>query len=84
MSVGSFNTDRTTELMSRFTNDTEVVTHGIMQLLAKAIREPLKMATCLIAAAFISALSTNLLSDYRPHCRRAHGLPIESLATVQS
>ena len=24
----------------------------------------------------------NLLSDYRPHCRRAHGLPIESLATV--
>ena len=54
MSVGSFNTDRTTELMSRFTNDTEVVTHGIMQLLAKAIREPLKMATCLIAAAFIS------------------------------
>jgi ATP-binding cassette subfamily B protein/subfamily B ATP-binding cassette protein MsbA len=54
MSVGSFSTDRSTELMSRFTNDTEVVTQGIFQLLGKAIREPLKMTTCLIAAAFIS------------------------------
>ncbi|MEC9096841.1 MAG: ABC transporter ATP-binding protein [Planctomycetota bacterium] len=54
MSVGSFNADRSTELMSRFTNDTEVVTQGIFQLLGKAVREPLKMTTCLVAAAFIS------------------------------
>ena len=54
MSVGSFNADRSTELMSRITNDTEVVTQGIFQLLGKAVREPLKMVTCLVAAAFIS------------------------------
>tara|TARA_B100000945_G_scaffold307763_1_gene296621 strand:+ start:5833 stop:7869 length:2037 start_codon:yes stop_codon:yes gene_type:complete len=54
MSVSSFNADRSTELMSRFTNDTEVVTLGIFQLLGKAVREPLKMTSCLIAAAFIS------------------------------
>ena len=36
MSVGSFNADRSTELMSRITNDTEVVTQGIFQLLGKA------------------------------------------------
>ena len=54
MSVGSFNADRSTELMRRFTNDTEVVTLGIFQLLGKAVREPLKMTTCLIAAALIS------------------------------
>ena len=54
MSVSSFNADRSTELMSRFTNDTEVVTQGIFQLLGKAVREPLKMTTCLVAAALIS------------------------------
>ncbi len=54
MSVRSFHDDRSTELLSRFTNDTEVVTQGIYQLLGKAVREPLKMATCLVAAALIS------------------------------
>ena len=46
--------------MSRFTNDTEVVTHGIMQLLAKAIREPLKMVTCLTAAFISYALQSSV------------------------
>ena len=54
MSVGSFSDDRTGELMSRFTNDTEALTQGIKLLAGKTVREPLKMIACLGGAAFIS------------------------------
>ena len=54
MSVGSFSNDRTGELMSRFTNDTEALTMGLKMLIGKTVREPLKMIACLGGAAFIS------------------------------
>jgi len=54
MSVGSFSNDRTGELMSRFTNDTEALTMGLKILIGKTVREPLKMIACLGGAAFIS------------------------------
>ena len=54
MSVASFSNDRTGELMSRFTNDTEALTMGLKILIGKTVREPLKMMACLGGAAFIS------------------------------
>ncbi|MGY8734088.1 MAG: ABC transporter transmembrane domain-containing protein, partial [Pirellulales bacterium] len=54
MSLGSFSNDRTGELMSRFTNDTEALTMGVKMLIGKTVREPLKMIACLGGAAFIS------------------------------
>jgi len=66
MDLAAFNDDGTADLMSRFTHDTETAdlmsrfTHdtehlssGLMALFGKMVREPLKMAACLIGAAWI-------------------------------
>lgn len=42
------------ELMSRFTNDISALSTGLNNLIGKAVREPLRMLACLIAAACIS------------------------------
>ena len=54
MDLGSFGEEHTSQLLSRFTHDIDAISMGINQLLGKAIREPLKMITCLAGAAFIS------------------------------
>jgi ABC-type multidrug transport system fused ATPase/permease subunit len=42
------------ELISRFTNDISALSTGLNNLIGKAVREPLRMLACLIAAAWIS------------------------------
>jgi ATP-binding cassette subfamily B protein/subfamily B ATP-binding cassette protein MsbA len=53
MDVATFNNDGTADLTSRFTHDMESVGGGLDALLGKLVREPLKMAACLIGAGFI-------------------------------
>jgi ATP-binding cassette subfamily B protein/subfamily B ATP-binding cassette protein MsbA len=53
MDVATFNNDGTSDLMSRFTHDTEAVTGGLDALFGRVIREPLKMVVCLVGAAWI-------------------------------
>ncbi len=53
MDLAAFSDDGTADLMSRFTHDMENVACGVEVLFGKLIREPLKMAACLIGAAVI-------------------------------
>ncbi len=53
MSLADFSDEGTSELMSRFTYDMESLVSGIRLLFGKTVREPLKMAACLIGAAWI-------------------------------
>jgi len=54
MDPATFTDQGTSDLMSRFTHDTENVNGGLNVLFGKLVREPLKGAACLIGAAFIS------------------------------
>jgi subfamily B ATP-binding cassette protein MsbA len=53
MDVGTFSADGTSELMSRFTYDMESLSAGVTDFFGKLVREPLKMLTCLVGAAWI-------------------------------
>lgn len=53
MDLGTFSTDGTSDLMSRFTFDMDSLSSGINDFFGKLIREPLKMIACLAGAAFV-------------------------------
>lgn len=53
MDVASFNESGTSDLISRFTHDMDNVAGGIQTLFGRAVREPLKMITCLIGAGYV-------------------------------
>jgi ATP-binding cassette subfamily B protein/subfamily B ATP-binding cassette protein MsbA len=53
MEMASFNESGTSDLMSRFTHDIQQIAFGLRVVFGKAIREPLKMACCLIAASWV-------------------------------
>ena len=53
MDLATFSSEGTGDLMSRFTHDTENVAGGLNTVFGKLIREPLKMAACLVGAAWI-------------------------------
>ena len=50
----------TTELMARFTNDTEQIALGLKVLFGKMVGEPIKAVACLIAACLISTWLTGV------------------------
>jgi ATP-binding cassette, subfamily B, bacterial MsbA len=54
LDVDQFNEQGTPELMSRFTNDMEVLGMGKKTLFGKVIAEPLRGLSCVIIACFIS------------------------------
>lgn len=54
MELGAFGDGRTSDLMSRFTNDINAINAGLLVLFGKSLREPLKMAVCIAGAAMIS------------------------------
>ncbi|MGA2798207.1 MAG: ABC transporter ATP-binding protein [Thermoguttaceae bacterium] len=54
LDLATFNDEGTSDLLSRFTNDMNQVSSGVETLFGKSIVEPLKMAACLIGAAWIS------------------------------
>jgi ATP-binding cassette, subfamily B, bacterial MsbA len=53
MDLGTFTSEGTSELMSRFTFDMESLSSGLNDFFGKLIREPLKMITCLVGAACV-------------------------------
>jgi len=53
MDLATFHNEGTSDLMSRFTNDTSAVAAGLSALFGKLVREPLKAAACLFGAAWI-------------------------------
>ena len=53
MDLATFSSEGTSDLMSRFTYDMDQVAKGLRVLFGKLIREPLKMAVCLMGAAWI-------------------------------
>jgi len=54
MDLAHFTAEGASDLMSRFTYDTECLANGLRELFGKFVREPLKMIACLIGAAWIS------------------------------
>ena len=52
--MASFGAEGTSGMMSRFHADIGILSNGIEKLFGNAIREPLKMISCLIGAALIS------------------------------
>lgn len=54
MDLAQFTVEGSSDLMSRFTYDTECLANGLRELFGKFIREPLKMIACLAGAAWIS------------------------------
>ena len=53
MDLGAFGESGTSDLLSRFTYDTDCVCAGIQTLFGRAVREPLKMIVCLAGAAWV-------------------------------
>jgi ATP-binding cassette, subfamily B, bacterial MsbA len=53
LDLATFNDEGTSDLMSRFTHDTNNVANGLEVLFGRLIREPLKMLACLVGAAWI-------------------------------
>ena len=58
--------DGTPELMSRFTNDMNMLAYGLQLLGGKVIREPLKAGACLIGALMVSWQLTLLSLIFAP------------------
>ena len=54
LDIATFGNEGVTDLMSRFTHDSQNVAIGLKALLGKMVREPLKMMVCLVGAALIS------------------------------
>ncbi len=54
LDLAHFGENNTSELLSRFTNDSDALYCGVQTLLGRAIREPLKMIACLAGAAWVS------------------------------
>ncbi len=54
MDLAHFSAEGSSDLMSRFTYDTECLANGLRELFGKFVREPLKMIACLAGAAWIS------------------------------
>ena len=53
MDLGTFNESGTSDLLSRFTFDVDNLGNGLQTLFGRAVREPLKMITCLFLATYI-------------------------------
>lgn len=54
MDMAAFGEEGASQLISRFTHDIDQISTGVMALLGKCVREPLRAAACLAGAAFIS------------------------------
>jgi ATP-binding cassette subfamily B protein/subfamily B ATP-binding cassette protein MsbA len=54
LDMATLASDRTSRLMSRFTNDMMRINEGLNALLGQSVREPMKILMCLIGAAFVS------------------------------
>ncbi len=95
LDLASFNERGTSDLLSRFTHDLENITDGIQTLLGRAVREPLKMISCLVVAAYISwqllllsmivaPLAGLLIGVLAKTLRRANRKALEQMSSLYS
>ena len=54
LDLASFNDQGSAELLARFTNDLESVQQGLMTILGRVIREPLRIVSCLACALWLN------------------------------
>jgi ABC-type multidrug transport system fused ATPase/permease subunit len=54
LDLGSFNDQGSADLLARFTNDMDSVSQGLVVLLSKVIREPLRIIACLGGALWLN------------------------------
>ena len=54
LDLASFNDQGSAELLARFTNDMESVHQGLMTIMGRVIREPLRILSCLAAALWLN------------------------------
>lgn len=54
LDVDQFNDHGSSEMLARFTNDTETVGTGFKTLFGKVVAEPLRVVSCVVFASFIS------------------------------
>jgi ATP-binding cassette subfamily B protein/subfamily B ATP-binding cassette protein MsbA len=95
LNLASFAGEGTADLMSRFTHDMEHVTVGVETLFGKLVREPLKMAACLIGAGLvcwrllvlsllIAPLAALLIQWLAKTLKRANRRAMEEMAEIYS
>jgi ATP-binding cassette subfamily B protein/subfamily B ATP-binding cassette protein MsbA len=93
MDLATFNESGTSDLLSRFTHDTESIGGGIQTLFGRAIREPLKMIGCLAVAAYIcwqllllsmvvAPLAALLITFLAKTLRRANRKALEQMSSL--
>ncbi len=95
MNMSTFSGEGTADLMSRFTHDMEHVALGVETLFGKLVREPLKMAACLIGAGLIcwrllilsllvAPLAALLIRWLAKTLKRANRRAMEGMAEIYS
>ena len=73
LDLGSFSDQGSAELMARFTNDMDSFGQGLVTLLSKLIREPMRVGMCLSGALYL---------NWRLTCLTLVVVPISALTTV--
>ncbi len=90
-----FHDTKTSEMMSRFTNDLDSIGGGIQCVLGRAVLEPLKLITCIVGAAFICwrlllftmiifPLAAYLVSRLSKSLKRANRRAMEGVSQIYS
>jgi ABC-type multidrug transport system fused ATPase/permease subunit len=74
LDLGSFSDQGSAELMARFTNDMDSFGQGLVTLLSKLIREPMRVGMCLSGALYL---------NWRLTCLTLVVVPISALTTVR-
>ena len=74
LDLGSFSDQGSAELMARFTNDMDSFGQGLVTLLSKLIREPMRVVMCLSGALYL---------NWRLTCLTLVVVPISALTTVR-
>lgn len=74
LDLGSFSDQGSAELMARFTNDMDSFGQGLVTLLSKLIREPMRVAMCLSGALYL---------NWRLTCLTLVVVPISALTTLR-
>jgi ABC-type multidrug transport system fused ATPase/permease subunit len=74
LDLGSFSDQGSAELMARFTNDMDSFGQGLVTLLSKLIREPMRVVICLGGALYL---------NWRLTCLTLVVVPISALTTVR-
>ena len=74
LDLGSFSDQGSAELMARFTNDMDSFAQGLVTLMSKLIREPLRVCFCLGGALYL---------NWRLTCLTLVVVPISAMTTIR-